>query len=130
MFILFIAFITVVILPILISRYLSKSVLVEVKTEVEDSYQKIDHPFYIKYTVFSKEEEIIDIIPPKISGVQFLPDPIFEYKRPNKQRVKFKVNPTQLGELEIKPAKVKLSNNQIYLDSLSNSITHTINNEP
>ena len=122
------ALLIVVAVPQLIANRYFPREKISVRTELTQQKVIVDHPFKVRYSAVSSTENILDIIPPKISGVAVIDGPSYRIKTNKQQAVEYELKAIREGAIKFEPAAVLLENNQLYKSKESEIITLNVTN--
>lgn len=120
-------FIVVAVPQLIVNRYFPRE-KVYISTELKQKKVIIDHPFKVTYTAVTSTENIIDIVPPKINGIEVIEGPSYKIKTNTKQAVEYEIKAVKEGVIELEPAAVLLENNRLYKSKESETIILNVTN--
>lgn len=120
-------FIVVAVPQLIVNRYFPRE-KVSIRTELKQKKVIIDYPFKVIYTAVSSKENILDIIPPKINGIEVIEGPSYRIKTNTQQTVEYELKAVKEGVIEFEPAAVLLENNQLYKSKESETIILNVTN--
>lgn len=119
------ALLIVVAIPQLIVNQWSKSEKLSLVTKLDCEEVYLKRSFKVTYTAYSENDNIKDIIPPDFKDITIVNGPVFTHKKNGRAKMlnlEYQLQSNKVGEIQIQPAAILLSDDTIYHDEKSQVI--------
>ena len=119
------ALMIVVAIPQLIVNQWPKSEKLSLVTKLDCEEVYLKESFKVTYTAYSENDNIKDIIPPDFKDITIVNGPVFTNNKNGRSTVlnlEYQLQSKKVGEIQIQPAAILMSDDTIYHDKKCQAI--------